>query len=798
MPVMIAAPDPRPPSSQFANTEPITTYVIWVNSWYGDRINPYARTPLFPGDDASGKCIFRCQGIVMTSNSSGCLVFTGLGDNPPPAGWRRGTWIKNDLWFPNRRGMRHKIITNGTLGLRQTKPTVTTPMMCTPQSCIDNIESSLSNCTWNNGTKSDMSIGFGSGAVPDRSNHILLIYAGLGIFSDNPLRTLPYEKSWYGYALCNQWLWQMVDDGPMTLCTMVYVEAAPDGLSWRLPAMGTVTPSHTLGDQIASSKDQTRYEELIKTSQVPIGTSTIEIETDPDSGSPAATVTLFPVFPDLPGASPSHFVFTKPASYFVVYFTPILLSVLILLPVQAIDVEITMLLPFRLLTKAGNGSVHALPMRTGGFAGRWNGFRLLLLKHGDPMSLVGDVMVICAAGLVTVSGETIGLKLRGTCIKQNLNTGCFVTIALFPGPARAAQALLGVLMVLIVLLGIMLSRWKTGTATHPTSVASVCTLMQVRGVRSLVQSVYLRKMIALDEMDENNKRKRLGDRRVYEERLSKIKFKLCRVESGRRAEDYGLVGSVADNEKPASDIQQSRDSVTSVPRVSVRTLTDGRVTSPQKMDFSVPSSERVAQGIYLFFMCSLLALVLYYENTESEDRDATPFESFMDSQSFGRDVYRRMAQRPQPAALSVLQPRATNVFTGVWRSIRQRDPLAGTMAFAGILSKFLPLLLSGVPFAVAQTWLTHEICTWTAIAFLIPMVLVLISHSWLVKWPEMPAAPADSLACCVQYKQPQQQHESEQRHSQQPTQRPGSCALKYSKGAPGCYISDPAMNPGRD
>ncbi|KAK0619031.1 ankyrin repeat-containing domain protein [Immersiella caudata] len=86
-----------------------------------------------------------------------------------------------------------------------------------------------------------------------------------------------------------------------------------------------------------------------------------------------------------------------------------------------------------------------------------------------------------------------------------------------------------------------------------------------------------------------------------------------------------------------------------------------------------------------------------------------------------------------------------NVFTGLWRALGWRDPLAGSMAFAGALSKFLLALLSGVPFASAQTWLTHEICIWTTVALLIIMILTLLGHMGLVAWPYMPVSP-DSLA----------------------------------------------------
>ena len=109
-----------------------------------------------------------------------------------------------------------------------------------------------------------------------------------------------------------------------------------------------------------------------------------------------------------------------------------------------------------------------------------------------------------------------------------------------------------------------------------------------------------------------------------------------------------------------------------------------------------------------------------------------------------------MARRPQPAEVSVLEPLPTNAFASLWRAVRWKDPLAVSIASAGVLSKILPALLSSVPFVSAQTWKTHEICTWTTIGVLIALILILIVHIWLVKWPQMPVAP-DSLAARVYY-----------------------------------------------
>ncbi|KAK4658997.1 hypothetical protein QC762_106420 [Podospora pseudocomata] len=513
---------------------------------------------------------------------------------------------------------------------------------------------------------------------------------------------------------------------------------------------------------------------LTATTQVP-ATSVITTLTDAD-GVPTATATSFPVWPNLPNSTAANLMLPNRASYFTIYFLPILLTIFLLIPVQAIDAEIKQLLPFRLLTKhnppAGAG-VDALVMQPGRISG-WK----LLWRYGDPISLMSDLVVLCVAGLISVSGETVGLKLRGSCLSVNLST-CFLTVAVFPVPARVAEGLLGGLIVLVMVLGFMLARWRTGTAADPSSVAGVCALLQVDRTREVLMRGMERR--AEDGLDDSAKVEQLLRRNC--EGLS---FRLGRLGNwtGKRAHDYGIVvssvsvgGHKNGKTKMRSNCEiDGSDMILPVERAGLRQMRRARSGLPVKrMTFYVPGRERTFQGVLLAFFCGLLILILYYELTEYEDLQESAFEWFMDSQGFGvrmlftglgvvlsfmwdhlfttfskRRIYQRMAQKQQPAALSVLEPCPKTVFTGLWRAVRQKDLMAGAVAFAGILSKFVPALLSSIPFSSAQTWQTHEICTWTTVALLIVLILTLFSYMWLVKWPHMPAAP-DSLACQIYY-----------------------------------------------
>ncbi|KAK5652263.1 hypothetical protein OQA88_10611 [Cercophora sp. LCS_1] len=458
-------------------------------------------------------------------------------------------------------------------------------------------------------------------------------------------------------------------------------------------------------------------------------------------GVATATVTTFPVFPKIPGSSPADI--TLPSSsltYLTVYFLPLILTILLLIPLQSLDAEIKLLLPFRSLSRIG-GSDHAMTMKTSGLYGVWNSF-LLLIKEKDPLSLVSDTLMLAAAILVSLSGETVGLKLRGNCIKRNLNT-CFITLAVFRTPARIAQALLALLAI-----GVAVVWWcmkqPTGVATHPGSMAGLCVLLQGREVKDAVKNARgdaEKKAEGRLEKQMKGKRFFLGgfDGAVEE-------YGICQVDAGQ---PLGV------KLKRAAPLME-------------RGVEEGRW-------LRVGTKERSAQSAFLVLLMGLLAVILYYENVVWEDPTMSAFETFMDSQSFGvnflftglgvviqfvwedfcndffmMNTYRRMALKPQDARYSVLEERATNVFTGLWRALRQREPLAGAMAFAALLSKFLPLFLSGVPFATAQTFYAHEVCTWGSVVLLCVMIVILVLHMWLVKWPHMPVS-IETLAGRIYY-----------------------------------------------
>ncbi|OTB08920.1 hypothetical protein M426DRAFT_6952 [Hypoxylon sp. CI-4A] len=103
--------------------------------------------------------------------------------------------------------------------------------------------------------------------------------------------------------------------------------------------------------------------------------------------------------------------------------------------------------------------------------------------------------------------------------------------------------------------------------------------------------------------------------------------------------------------------------------------------------------------------------------------------------------YQLLAKSPQHARHSILLAPPTNAFSGLWSAVRRRDTFLAIVALTSILSEFLTIFLSNIPYRVTQTFLVHQVCTWSAVGILCIMVMVVIG-SFFIAWPHMPVDPS--------------------------------------------------------
>ena len=111
--------------------------------------------------------------------------------------------------------------------------------------------------------------------------------------------------------------------------------------------------------------------------------------------------------------------------------------------------------------------------------------------------------------------------------------------------------------------------------------------------------------------------------------------------------------------------------------------------------------------------------------------------------------YQRMSKGPQLPSDSILITRPTNGFTGLWASIKHKQIYPAIVALMTILSEFMPILLTNVPFGLTQTLHTHQIAARASVVIMILMLLTLVG-SFFIKWPHMPVDPR-SIAGAMYY-----------------------------------------------
>ncbi|KAE9363879.1 hypothetical protein N431DRAFT_355973 [Stipitochalara longipes BDJ] len=302
------------------------------------------------------------------------------------------------------------------------------------------------------------------------------------------------------------------------------------------------------------------------------------------------------------------------------------------------------------------------------------------------------------------------------------------------------------MVVIIALIWIFLFRVKSGIASNPWSIANCASLVSgeleytLRPMRTRTKDRYMDNSQIINQL----KGKSFGLRH-YTRRDGQLGYGIIVMED---SDSGGSDKSLRKVERPGST--QSR--------------------LPCKQSRITQCFERQSlwdhgvRGILLAMLCGLLILILYYDMRQMTLED--PFENFMDGQKFGVrfffvalgviitlfwDSYFSRTTMMQPylylsrshsqTKTVVSSLPATSVFIALWKAVVQRDPFALAIAFAGVLSKFTPILLSNIPFRSTQTWETHVVCAWFTVSILAFMILVLL-WSFFIKWPHMPVDPS--------------------------------------------------------
>ncbi|KAI1421260.1 hypothetical protein F5Y12DRAFT_768672 [Xylaria sp. FL1777] len=370
------------------------------------------------------------------------------------------------------------------------------------------------------------------------------------------------------------------------------------------------------------------------------------------------------------------------------------------------------------------------------------------LSNGTVVPFLANFLLLLSAVLVPISAEAISLDLRGECRKgDNIVRNCAWVLSASAPASRVTIGLLVLMSVNVTLLLVLLGMWRLGVYANPRSICALASLSLNKEVRQLV---------ALTKTPLEGDHNSLGKSQI---------FKLGHFQHVNGKREYGIM-ALGDLNSAQSTYAQRRDN-----RVDseANELEEDKQSNRQRSTPFFILSYLGRLSLFLL-VCGVLILVLYYSLTKGD----TAFERFIDSDSFGvrflfasfgvvisffwssffdrvviMTPYQLLANRPQNASRSILLAPPTNAFSGIWYAARTRHLFLGAVGLASVLSNFLGIFLSNVPFQVTQTYLVFQISTWTAIGILSFMILI-IAVSFFIKWPYMPVDPS-SIAGAMYY-----------------------------------------------
>lgn len=294
-------------------------------------------------------------------------------------------------------------------------------------------------------------------------------------------------------------------------------------------------------------------------------------------------------------------------------FLATILAVLVAFPLNLISINAKLMQPFHVL--ATSSAVRGATAEASVFLRfySWSGALSLprALRRGQPVIVLSDLLVGLAALLSPVAATTMSIHVGDGC-----QSHCFGRLGVSVAPARALQALMAAMVLLLALLLLTVSvlGWRTGVGQNPWGIAGMAGLCRDAELRERLQRIP--RGLGGGPVDEDRVLKVLGERRYALGRSWEPH------ESSSSPAVYGVM--VAGAGEAGSQLLRPNDS------------------SGQYQEAEPPGSKfKKCQpfavltwwgrgGLFVLFS-SVLIIVTYYGNTGID----SGFERFMDSQSLG-------------------------------------------------------------------------------------------------------------------------------------------------------------------
>ncbi|KAM7224616.1 hypothetical protein V8F06_000397 [Rhypophila decipiens] len=516
------------------------------------------------------------------------------------------------------------------------------------------------------------------------------------------------------------------------------------------------------------------------------------------------------------------------ADYLMASVVPVLLASFLLIAVQIFNSSVNSILPFRALTFAQGSCANEsllLSRSSNIFVSQPKVAYRFLARFRDPLPFLNTLLASFALLMVPLSSEVIRLEFTKKCGDPNwlpeyvdkddhdypANWVFFSRVCAFGlrksvTMIRVAEGVLVAMAAIVLFMGWLLTRWRSGMVSEPWSIASMasllagpsrsspptagrpgeCTEPQQRHQPPDLAALLQRVPTTGPDIDTELKS-------TLQDRSFRLGF-LSAAATGKKTygiEVTALPHCLQDDKNPTPRITTRNPpgppADQPFSRVLRRSTTLLSLAPAQSNNGMAKKRIPIPLITTSLFTTGLLILVIYYETTVIEVKDARgqtapkyKFEAFMNSQSFGVrilftafgvimstfwdsyflstsefQIHHRLAQKDGglPAERSILLSPAAHIFAGIWSSLSlffrhtlntargsdklnkpsndytsmsSQDLKSFNIALATFFAKFMPILLSNIPFHNTVTWKMHEACTWMAVIFMGYMVLLLL------------------------------------------------------------------------
>lgn len=334
--------------------------------------------------------------------------------------------------------------------------------------------------------------------------------------------------------------------------------------------------------------------------------------------------------------------------------------------------------------------------------------------------------------LPSLASGAMTVKATAFCGKNNTSPCNLVWILKIP-VVRGVQALLSLAAIMVIVLVIL--RWprRSGVFSNPSSIASMAALFSHRGVLHDIRRI-----------DPNATKGQIA------EALSGNHYMMGSFESSPGRHRYGLMKTAG-----AFTAYQSQMSTN---------------VTPSHNFFSRFWKKALRDILFLLCILGLFGVVLAYYLDSADDG----FNRFFNSDQFAprfiltlsatvidnhwkrieREVrvmtpYRRLHKRNAAAGNTILMSMNGTPISSFPLAVGRGDVFHALVAFTAIMSDILIIAVAGVPFALAQVWLSFIVSAYVSLGILGLMILVVLGTFWWKVGNEkmgIPRAPSTIVA----------------------------------------------------